>query len=96
MTGLNEVEALLSQTNDPHNPSAAELQAVLERVRTIAEVGMSGNPEKAARRIPAYLKAQGYSILPVNPTHDELLGIPARKTLAEVTEPVTPETSNRT
>jgi predicted CoA-binding protein len=35
---------------------------------------MSKNPEKAAHYVPKYLADQGYNIIPVNPTADEIMG----------------------
>lgn len=43
-------------------------------LKNIAVVGMSKNPEKAAHYVPKYLTEQGYNIIPVNPTADEILG----------------------
>jgi len=77
MIGLTELESTLSQSSDPDNPTAQELEDIFGRVKTIAVVGMSANPKKPARRIPAYLMTKGYSIIPVTPCHDEILGIPA-------------------
>ena len=47
----------------------AEVRRVLER-HTVAVVGCSATPEKDAHKIPKYLQAQGYDIIPVNPTVD--------------------------
>ena len=35
-----------------------------------------------------YLLAQGYDVIPVNPSCDEVLGVPAVATLAEVAPPI--------
>jgi hypothetical protein len=43
-------------------------------LKNIAVVGMSKNPEKAAHYVPKYLADQGYNIIPVNPTTDEIMG----------------------
>ena len=43
-------------------------------LKNIAVVGMSKNPEKAAHYVQKYLAEQGYNIIPVNPTTDEILG----------------------
>ncbi len=88
MTDLSALEALRRRSSDPDNPSAAELLDIMRSVRTIAVVGMSRDPDKAARRVPSYLAARGYDILPVNPSAHRILGRPARATLAEVEEPV--------
>ena len=88
MTDLAPLEALLGKSSDPDNPDAAGLLNIVRSVETIAVVGMSRDPAKAARRVPSYLATKGYDILPVNPHATRILGKPARRTLAEVTEPV--------
>lgn len=88
MTDLTALEVLLRKSSDPDNPSAADLLDIVRSARTIAVVGLSRDPAKAARRVPSYLAAKGYEILPVNPYATRILGRPARKTLAEVTEPL--------
>ena len=45
---------------------------------------MSKNPEKDAYMIPLYLKNNGYRVIPVNPTADEILGEKSYKRLADV------------
>ncbi|NIT86768.1 MAG: CoA-binding protein, partial [Gemmatimonadetes bacterium] len=57
-------------------------------MRTVAVIGLSRSPEKAARRVPSYLAAKGYDVIPVNPRADRLLGRAARDRLEEVDEPV--------
>jgi predicted CoA-binding protein len=81
---LDEVRQLLGASSDPHNPAAEALQSLLERVNRIAVVGLSRSPEKPARRIPSYLAAKGYDIVPVNPHADRILGKPAYARLADV------------
>ncbi|WP_338739442.1 CoA-binding protein [Haloplanus salilacus] len=51
---------------------------------TIAVVGCSTTPGKAAHDVPAYLDRHGYEIVPINPNHDEVLGRQAYDSLAEV------------
>ena len=77
MNALNELQHLLDESGDPDNPGPEELKTLMERVRTIAVVGISRNPEKPARRVPAYLAAKGYEIIPVNPFVEEIFGKPA-------------------
>jgi predicted CoA-binding protein len=57
-------------------------------VETIAVVGCSATPGKAAHDVPAYLQRQGYEIIPVNPNRDEVLGRTAADSLADVAERV--------
>jgi uncharacterized protein len=64
------------------------LLAIYQSTRTIAVVGASADPAKAAYRIPRYLQQQGYRIIPVNPRGGEILGERVYPTLLEVLEPI--------
>ena len=88
MDDLSALQKLLDESSDPANPTANEIKEVMDSVRTIAVIGISRDPQKAARRVPAYLAAKGYQIIPINPFVDELLGIPTRKSLDDLSEPV--------
>ena len=57
-------------------------------ISTIATVGASTNPEKPAYSVPAYLIEQGYRVIPVNPNADEIHGVPAVESLAEIDGPI--------
>jgi len=60
-----------------------DIESLLD-VDTIAVVGCSGTPGKAAHDVPAYLQREGYDIVPVNPNREEILGRPSVDSLAEV------------
>jgi uncharacterized protein len=64
------------------------LLAIYRTSHTIAVVGASADPSKAAYRIPRYLQQQGYRIIPVNPRGGEILGEPVYSTLLDVHEPI--------
>ena len=66
----------------------ADIRTILERAGTIAVVGFSTRPEKAAHRIPALLKRVGYRVIPVHPWADEILGEKAYRSLADVPDPI--------
>ena len=68
------------------NPST--IQRVIHTARTIAIVGLSGNPLRASYFVGFYLKRHGYRVIPVNPREAEILGEKSYKTLADVKEPV--------
>ena len=68
------------------NPST--IQRVIHTARTIAIVGLSGNPLRASYFVGFYLKRHGYRVIPVNPRETEILGEKSYKTLADVKEPV--------
>ena len=67
--------------------SDEELREILEH-DTIAVVGCSTTPGKAAHDIPAYLQDQGYTVVPVNPFADEILGEQAYDSLDDVPEEI--------
>ena len=50
------------------------IERVLREFRTIAVVGLSRDPSKAANAIPARLQRSGFRIIPVNPSVEEVLG----------------------
>jgi len=51
---------------------------------TVAVVGCSSTPGKAAHDIPKYLIDHGYNVIPVNPFADEIFGREAHDSLADV------------
>jgi len=55
-------------------PTEEELRALLRRTRTIAVVGLSPKPGRPSHSVARYLQAEGYTIVPVNPGHAEILG----------------------
>ncbi len=65
--------------------SDEELIEIYRSTRTIAVVGASTNPDKPAHSIPAYLQSQGFRIIPINPTADEVFGEPTVASLSDIT-----------
>ena len=61
---------------------------VMRKYKVIAVVGASRNPDKEAYTVPAYLQEHGYTIIPVNPTAETILGVKAYPSLAEIPEQV--------
>lgn len=61
-----------------------EMKEILSTAKIIASVGLSGNQQKESYGIAAYLKEQGYQIIPVNPTATEILGQKAYPDLESV------------
>ena len=84
MDRLAELQRLLGRSSDPENPGPEKLQELFAAVQRIAVIGLSRSPEKAARRVPAYLAAKGYDIVPVNPNADRIFGRPAYDRLEDV------------
>jgi predicted CoA-binding protein len=61
---------------------------ILRDARTIAVVGASPEPHRSSHGVMRYLQQQGYRCIPVNPNCDEVLGVPAVASLAEIDEPI--------
>jgi len=57
-------------------------------LNNVAVVGMSKNSSKAAHYVPKYLLDHGYNVIPVNPTHDRILGKKCYGTVSEIVEDV--------
>lgn len=85
---LARLSRVLGRSGDPANPDAGEVREILISVERIAVVGFSRDPAKAARRVPAYLAAHGYDVVPVNPNADRILGKDAVASLEDVRAPV--------
>ncbi len=66
------------------NPSPDEIRALLKRIRTIAVLGLSNNPERPSYRVAKAMQGYGYRIVPVRPGQKEVLGEKAYATLAEL------------
>lgn len=61
---------------------------ILEESTTIAVVGASRHPEKAAYAVPLQLRLHGWHVIPVNPKAETIWGERCYATLAEIPEPV--------
>jgi uncharacterized protein len=64
------------------------IQRVLLTARTVAIVGLSGNPLRASNFVGFYLKRHGYRVIPVNPREPEIFGERGFASLREVPVPV--------
>jgi len=61
---------------------------LLRSAKTIAVVGLSGDPLRPSHGVSAYMQSQGYRIIPVNPHIDSCLGEKAYASLLEVEEKI--------
>jgi predicted CoA-binding protein len=61
---------------------------LLRNAKTIAVVGLSDSPLRPSHGVSAYMQAQGYRIVPVNPRIKEALGEAAYPSLLDVPEKV--------
>jgi predicted CoA-binding protein len=63
-------------------------EQILAEARVIAVVGASRDPAKPSHSVPLLMLRHGWRIIPVNPFVDEVFGVRAYKTLADIEEPV--------
>jgi len=69
------------------NHSDDEIKEIFS-LKNVAVVGMSKNPDKAAHYVPKYLSEQGYNIIPINPTTNEILNKKSYQSVSEVDQPI--------
>jgi len=60
----------------------------LEKHKTVAVVGISRDPAKDSYRVAKYLQSRGFSVVPINPFADEVLGQKCYKSLLDAPENV--------
>jgi len=51
-----------------------DIRDILNRYRTVAVVGLSGDPSKYSHVVAKFLQSKGWRIIPVNPNVSEVLG----------------------
>jgi uncharacterized protein len=66
------------------NPSLEEMGAILKKSKRIAVVGLSDKPDRTSYMVTEVMQKEGYEIIPVNPTVDEVLGVKAVASLKEI------------
>jgi predicted CoA-binding protein len=64
------------------------LRRVLLECRSIAIVGLSANWHRPSFFAAQYMQARGYTIIPVNPAYDEILGQKCYPNLRDIPVPV--------
>jgi predicted CoA-binding protein len=67
---------------------SARPRDILTTYSRIAMVGVSGNPTRASYRALVHMKSKGYTVYPVNPSYDDILGLKCYKSLLDITDPV--------
>ncbi len=66
----------------------SEPETIVKEAETVAVVGASNDPEKYSHEVGNYLKEQGYRIIPVNPTEEEVFGERAYDTVDQIPEKI--------
>jgi len=64
------------------------IRRVLHTARTIAIVGLSPNELRASNFVGFYLRRHGYTVIPVNPREQTILGVKSYPSLADVPGPI--------
>ena len=64
------------------------MKCILEEAKIIAVVGYSPNPSRTSYNIANYLKRFGYTVIPVNPTVEEIEGQKSYPTVAAIPQKV--------
>jgi len=69
-----------------------ELIRSMLAARTIAVIGLSDRPDRPSHYVSAYMQQHGYTIYPVNPSIQEVLGEKSYASLADL--PIKPDVVN--
>ena len=70
------------------NPPGPEIKHLIQRMKTIAVVGLSPKPDRPSHGVARGMQRFGYKIVPVNPGHAELLGEKSYPDLLSLPGPV--------
>jgi uncharacterized protein len=70
------------------SPQPDAIADLLKRSKTIAVVGLSDSPLRPSHGVSAYMQANGYHIIPVNPEIKGALGEDAYASLLDVPEKI--------
>lgn len=66
------------------NPTRSEMGAMLKKAKRIAVIGLSDKPDRTSYMVSEAMQKNGYEIIPVNPSVDEVLGVKAVSSLQEI------------
>jgi predicted CoA-binding protein len=66
------------------NSNTEEMEKYFEEAKTIAVIGASPDSSKASHHVAEYLRDVGYTMIPVYPKGDTILGQKVYRSLAEI------------
>ena len=69
-------------------PSDIQIKSLLAESTTIAVVGLSPKSQRPSNSVARYLIDKGYRVIPVNPGHEEILGLTCYPYLDAIPESV--------
>ncbi|MBZ4655442.1 MAG: CoA-binding protein [Bacillota bacterium] len=64
------------------------------RIKTIAVIGLSNNPDRPAYFVSQYMKEKGFRIIPINPKGEEVLGEKGYQRLRDIPADVKIDVAN--
>jgi len=70
------------------NPTLEQIKLILQKVKTIAVVGLSPKENRPSHQVAQHMQSFGYRIIPIRPAVDEVLGEKAFASLKEVVETI--------
>ncbi|MFS1513326.1 CoA-binding protein [Chengkuizengella sp. SCS-71B] len=70
------------------NPSRDQIKEILKQAETIAVVGLSDKPDRTSHMVSAAMQKRGYTIIPVNPNAEEILGQKSYKNLSDIPQSI--------
>ena len=65
-----------------------DVNEVLCKLCNITIIGVSRDPTKDSHKVASYLKSKGYTVIPINPSADKIIGEKCYKTLIDIPEDV--------
>jgi uncharacterized protein len=66
------------------NSKSEEIIEIFKNTKTIAIAGLSPDPSKASNMVAVYLQTAGFTIVPVYPKEDIILGEKVYRTISEI------------
>ncbi len=66
------------------NSNKDEIKKIFSETQTIAIIGCSPKPDKDSNRVAVYLKSAGFTIIPVYPKEDTILGEKVYRSLSDI------------
>ncbi len=66
------------------NSNKEEIKAIFDQTKTIALIGCSPDTTKASNMVAKYLIGNGFTVYPVYPKEDEILGQKVYRSLSEI------------
>jgi len=60
------------------------IENILQKSKTIAIIGLSDKPDRPSYQVAKYLISQGFAIIPVNPTIENVFGLKSYPSFSDI------------